>query len=144
MIEIPTRSHGRLSTITVTFVEFCKIPVQYFQNPETDDIVHSTSLNNPFCLQIHDGGKSEVGGGVQLCPRSSKKLPTQVAYDLEGNVRTDFPFDSQMPLSDLKQLNETTMTAPAIHRKKKLLVDYEEESSQTGGDDSSASYVFGV
>ena len=144
MIEIPTRSHGRLSTITVTFVEFCKIPVQYFQNPETDDIVHSTSLNNPFCPQIHDGGKSEVGGGVQLRPRSGKKLPTQVAYDSEGNIRTDFPFDSRMPLSDLKQLNETTMTAPAIHRKKKLLVDYEEESSQTGGDDSSASYVFGV
>ena len=144
MIEIPTQSHGRLSTITVTFDEFCKIPVQYFQNPETDDIVHSTSLNDPFCPQIHEGGKSEVGGGVQLHPCSSKKLPTQVAYDSEGNIRTDFPFDSQMPLSDLKQLNETTMTATVTHRKKKLLVDYEEESSQTGGDDSSVSYVFGV
>ena len=146
MIEIPTRSHGRISTIMVTFDEFCKIPVQYFQNPETDDIVHSTSLNDPFCPQIHEGDKSEVGGGVQLRPRTSKKLPTQVAYDSEGNVRTDFPFDSWMPLSDLRQLNETTMTVTmtATNRKKKLLVDYEEESSQTGADDSSASYVFGI
>ena len=144
MIEIPTRSHGRLSTITVTFDEFCKIPVQYSQNPETDDNVHSTSLNDPFCLQIHEGGKSEVGGGVQLHPHSSKKLPTQVGYDSEGNIRTDFSFDSRMPLSDLKQLNETMMSATATHRKKKLLVDYEEESSQTGGDDSSASYIFGI
>ena len=146
MIEIPTRSHGRLSTIMVTFDEFCKILVQYFETPETDDIVHCASLNDQFCLQIDEGGKGADGGGVQLRTRSSRKLPMQVAYDSEGNVRTNFPFDSQMLLSDLKQLNETTMTAIAVHRKKKLLVDYEqEESSQaTVGDDSSASYVFGV
>ena len=140
MIDIPT-----LSTITVTFDEFCKIPVQYFETPETDDIVHCASLNDQFCLQIDEGGKGADGGGVQLRTRSVRKLPMQVAYDSEGNVRTDFPFDSWMPLSNLKQLNEMTMTATAVHRKKKLLVDYEEESSQaTVGDDSSASYVFGI
>ena len=77
MIEIPTQSHVRLSTIMVNFDEFCKIPVQYFQNPETDDIVYSASLNDPFCPHIDEGGKSEVGGGVELRPHSSKKLPTQ-------------------------------------------------------------------
>ena len=108
------------------------------------------------------GGSSEDGGiatdmGIKKIPGKSCsiakkiKLPTQVALDSEGIVRTDFPFDQISSRHKLQTLTHHTLFP--VHPKKKNMEDWIAEqgspesltttTTNTSGDLSNVSFVFG-
>ena len=72
---------------------------------------------SPFCQQIDDSISEtpEVNdnndGTVEFVMRKFIKLPTQVAFDEEGNIRRDFPFDQKSCMKDIKLLKNSTINA---------------------------------
>ena len=72
---------------------------------------------SPFCQQIDDSVSEtpEVNdnndGTVEFVMRKFIKLPTQVAFDEEGNIRCDFPFDQKSCMKDIKLLKNSTINA---------------------------------
>ena len=108
------------------------------------------------------GGSSEDGGitthmgikeiaGKSRSIQKKKKLPTQVALDTEGLLRTDFPFDQISARQELWTLTHNTLFP--VHPKKKTMEDWiarqkSTESltvttSSSSGDLSNVSFVFG-
>ena len=108
------------------------------------------------------GGSSEDGGiatdmGIKKIAGKSRsiakkiKLPTQVALDSEGIVRTDFPFDQISSRHKLRTLTHHTLFP--VHPKKKSMEDWIAEmgstelltatTTNTSGDLSNVSFVFG-
>ena len=108
------------------------------------------------------GGSSKDGGiatdmGIKKIPCKSRsiakkiKLPTQVALDSEGVVRTDFPFDQISSRHKLWTLTHHTLFP--VHPKKKNMEDWIAEqgspesltttTTNTSGDLSNVSFVFG-
>ena len=108
------------------------------------------------------GGSSEDGGiatdmGIKKIPGKSRsiakkiKLPTQVALDSEGIVRTDFPFDQISSRHKLQTLMHHTLFP--VHPKKKNMEDWIAEqgspeslittTTNTSCDLSNVSFVFG-
>ena len=108
------------------------------------------------------GGSSEDGGiatdmGMKKIPGQSCsiakkiKLPTQVALDSEGVVRTDFPFDQISSRHKLWTLMHHTLFP--VHPKKKNMEDWIAEqgspesltttTTNTSGDLTNVSFVFG-
>ena len=65
---------------------------------------------SPFCQQIDDSVSEtpEVNdnndGTAEFVMHTFIKLPTQVAFDAEGNIRRDFPFDQKSCMKDIKLL----------------------------------------
>ena len=108
------------------------------------------------------GGSSKDGGiamdmGIKKIPGKSRsiakkiKLPTQVALDSEGIVRTDFPFDQISSRHKLRTLTHHTLFP--VHPKKRNMEDWIAEqgspesltttTTNTSGDLSNVSFVFG-
>ena len=108
------------------------------------------------------GGSSEDGGiatdmGIKKIPGKSCsiakkiKLPTQVALDSKGVVRTDFPFDQISSRHKLRTLTHHTLFP--VHPKKKNMEDWIAEqgspesltttTNNTSGDLTNVSFVFG-
>ena len=79
------------------------------------------------------------------------KLPTQVALDTEGLLRTDFPFDQISARQKLRTLTHHTLFP--VHPKKKTMEDWIANQKSTesltvtttssSGDPSNVSFVFG-
>ena len=108
------------------------------------------------------GGSSEDGGitmhmGIKEIAGKSRsiqkkiKLPTQVALDAEGLLRTDFPFDQISARQKLRTLTHHTLFP--VHPKKKTMEDWIADQKSTesltvtttssSGDLSNVSFVFG-
>ena len=108
------------------------------------------------------GGSSEDGGitmhmgikeiaGKSRSIQKKKKLPTQVALDAEGLLRTDFPFDQISARQKLRTLTHHTLFP--VHPKKKTMEDWIADQKSTesltvtttssSGDLSNVSFVFG-
>ena len=116
-------------------------------------------LNSSFCTQISstasttsgDKGARVIKGSAEgvismteaplvIPKRSSVKLPTQIAINDQGKVRSDFPFDNpDLSQREKKELNYSTLFA-LKHRNDKgatMILAPETES------DASTSFVFG-
>ena len=108
------------------------------------------------------GGSSKDGGiamdmGIKKIPGKSHsiakkiKLPTQVALDSEGVVRTDFPFDQISSRHKLRTLTHHTLFP--VHPKKKNMEDWIAEqgspesltttTTNTSCDLSNVTFIFG-
>ena len=117
---------------------------------------HSSGGSSPV------GGSSEDGGIAmdmdikkipgKSCSIAKKiKLPTQVALDSEGVVRTDFPFDQISSRHKLQTLTHHTLFP--VHPKKKNMEDWIAEqgstesltttTTNTSGNLFNVSFVFG-
>ena len=108
------------------------------------------------------GGSSKGGGiamdmGIKKIPGKSRsiakkiKLPTQVALDSEGVVRTDFPFDQISSRHKLQTLTHHTLF-PVYPKKKNMEYWIAEQGSpesltttttNTSGNLTNVSFVFG-
>ena len=70
---------------------------------------------SPFCQQIDDSvsdtpevNDNKEHGTVKFVMRKFIKLPTQVAFDEEGNIRRDFPLDHMSCMKDIKLLKNSS------------------------------------
>ena len=75
------------------------------------------------------------------------KLPTQVALDSEGAVRTDFPFDKLNCRHELMSLNQHTLFPTVLPKKRKSAEWFTDQASESlttsGGETSDVSFIFG-
>ena len=167
MIEIPLSSGLRIYKMKVSLADFCKLPIRDigFASGETSsrntNIAVMPLLNSSFCMQISsttsgdkgartDGVVSMTGaqgvipktsGAQRVIPkRSSVKLPTQIAINEEGKVRSDFPFDSaNLSQRQKRELNNSTLFATKRTDVKGPTVILAPETES----DASTSFVFG-
>ena len=97
-----------------------------------------------------EGSAQKMAGKSHSIPKKIK-LPTQVALDSEGAVRTDFPFDQISSRNKLRTLTHHTLFP--VHPKKKNIEEWVAEQASTeslttttttsSGDISNVSFVFG-
>ena len=95
-------------------------------------------------------GIKEIAGKSHSIPKKIK-LPTQVALDTKGLLRTDFPVDQISARQELRTLTHNTLFP--VHPKKKTMEDWIARqkstesltvtSSSSSGDLSNVSFVFG-
>ena len=116
----------------------------------------SSVFANPVGGSSEDGGITMHMGIKEIAGKShsikkKKKLPTQVALDAEGLLRTDFPFDQISARQKLRTLTHHTLFP--VHPKKKTMEDWIADQKSTesltvttissSGDLSNVSFVFG-
>ena len=141
----------------VSLADFCKLPIRDigFDSGETSsrntNIAVMPLLNSSFCTQISSTASGDKGactdGVVSMTEtqlvipkRSSVKLPTQIAINEAGKVRTDFPFDSpNLSQCQKKELNYSTLFGSKHVNVKGLTVILAPETES----DASTSFVFG-
>ena len=86
-------------------------------------------------------------GKSTSCSLAKIKLPTQVALDSEGAVRTDFPFDKLNCRHELMSLNQHTLFPTVLPKKRKSAEWFTDQASESlttsGGETSDVSFVFG-
>ena len=87
---------------------------------------HSSGDASPVGGSSKDGGITMHMGIEEIAGKSRSiqkkiKLPTQVALDAEGLLRTDFPFDQISARQELRTLTHNTLFP--VHPKKKTMED---------------------
>ena len=117
---------------------------------------HSSVFASPVGGSSEDGGITTHMGIKEIAGKSRSiqkkiKLPTQVALDAEGLLRTDFPFDQISARQKLRTLTHHTLFP--VHPKKKKMEDWIAGQKSTesltvtttssSGDLSNVSFVFG-
>ena len=117
---------------------------------------HSSVFASPVGGSSEDGGITTHMGIKEIAGKSrsiqkKKKLPTQVALDAEGLLRTDSPFDQISARQKLRTLTHHTLFP--VHPKKKKKEDWIAGQKSTesltvtttssSGDLSNVSFVFG-
>ena len=117
---------------------------------------HSSVFASPVGGSSEDGGITTHMGINEIAGKSrsiqkKKKLPTQVALDAEGLLRTDFPFDQISARQKLRTLTHHTLFS--VHPKKKKMEDWFASQKSTesltvtttssSSDLSNVSFVFG-
>ena len=117
----------------------------------------SSFFASPVGGSSKDGGITTHMGIKEIANKSCSiqkkkiKLPTQVALDAKGLLRTDFPFDQISARQKLWTLTHNTLFA--VHLKKKKMEDWiagqkstellTVTTSSSSGDLSNVSFVFG-
>ena len=117
---------------------------------------HSSGDASPLGGSSEDGGITTHMGIKEIAGKSRSiqkkiKLPTQVALDAEGLLRTDFPFDQISARQKLRTLTHHTLFP--VHPKKKTMEDWIADQKSTesltvtttssSGNLSNVSFVFG-
>ena len=117
---------------------------------------HSSVFASPVGGSSEDGGITMHMGIKEIAGKSRSiqkgiKLPTQVALDAEGLLRTDFPFDQISARQKLRTLTHHTLFP--VHPKKKTMEEWIANQKSTesltvtttssSGNLSNVSFVFG-
>ena len=93
----------------------------------SDGASHSSVSASPVGGSSEDGGITTHMGIKEIAGKSRSirkkiKLPTQVALDAQGLLRTDFPFDQISARQKLRTLTHHTLFP--VHPKKKTMEDW--------------------